>query len=120
MSAYQSIPIPFAISLLLYLIFGMGYLINNYLISSIDQIAKILKIRKNEFFFGVLLAICNSIPEFSTNILSCFAKEKEMVNYGFGTIVGSGVFGNKINSLIQILPFALELLVYLARVFIKK
>lgn len=89
----EELSITFDLLLLLYTIFGMGYLINNYLITSIDGIAKKLEIR-NEFLFGVILAVSNSIPEMTTNILSCFAKEKGMINYGFGTIVGSGVFGS--------------------------
>lgn len=29
----------------------------------------------------------------TTNIISVFDKEKETFNYGFGAIIGSGVFG---------------------------
>lgn len=42
---------------------------------------------------GILVAIGISIPEMTTNILSVFGGEPEMVGYGFGSIVGSGVFG---------------------------
>jgi hypothetical protein len=34
-----------------------------------------------------------SIPEMTTNIISVFDSEKETFNYGFGAIIGSGVFG---------------------------
>lgn len=37
-----------------------------------------------------------SIPELTTNILSCFKSAR--IGYGFGAIVGSGVFGNFIDS----------------------
>ena len=42
---------------------------------------------------GILLAIGCSVPEMTTNILSCFDDNKEMIGFGFGAIVGSGIFG---------------------------
>ena len=33
-----------------------------------------------------------SIPELTTNLLSCSSFKNEMVGYGFGVIVGSGAF----------------------------
>lgn len=41
---------------------------------------------------GILVAIGISIPELTTNILSVFSDKVEMIGYGFGAIVGSGVF----------------------------
>jgi Ca2+/Na+ antiporter len=37
------------------------------------------------------MALGMSIPELTTNILSCFKSSR--IGYGFGAIVGSGVFG---------------------------
>lgn len=42
---------------------------------------------------GFCIAIGNSIPELSTNLLSCLSDKPEMIGFGFGAIVGSGVFG---------------------------
>ena len=42
---------------------------------------------------GFAIAVGNSIPELSTNLLSCLTDKPEMVGFGFGAIVGSGVFG---------------------------
>lgn len=41
---------------------------------------------------GVLVALGISIPELTTNLLSCATFKNEMIGYGFGAIVGSGVF----------------------------
>jgi Ca2+/Na+ antiporter len=41
---------------------------------------------------GVLVALGISIPELTTNLLSCASFKNEMIGYGFGAIVGSGVF----------------------------
>lgn len=43
---------------------------------------------------GLLCAFGISIPEMTTNVLSCFHSNTDMVSYGFGAIVGSGIFGN--------------------------
>jgi Ca2+/Na+ antiporter len=44
----------------------------------------------------VLIAIGISVPELTTNILSCFSQKKAMIGYGFGAIVCSGAFGKGI------------------------
>ncbi len=41
-----------------------------------------------------MLALGCSVPEMITNIMSVFDEEKETFNYGFGVIIGSGIFGN--------------------------
>lgn len=41
------------------------------------------------------MALGMSIPELTTNILSCFKSSR--IGYGFGAIVGSGVFGIQIS-----------------------
>jgi hypothetical protein len=52
-----------------------------------------------ETFSGILLAIGCSVPEMTTNTLSCFNKSQEMIDFGFGAIVGSGVFGFRFNNI---------------------
>jgi Ca2+/Na+ antiporter len=42
---------------------------------------------------GILVAIGISTPELTTNVLSVLSNNTEMFGYGFGAIVGSGVFG---------------------------
>jgi len=42
---------------------------------------------------GILLALGCSVFEMTTNVFSCFNEDKEMVQFGLGIIVGSGVFG---------------------------
>ena len=56
-----------------------------------ENISKKFKLRQNSDC--LLLALGCSVPEMITNILSVFDKEKETFNYGFGVIIGSGVFG---------------------------
>jgi Ca2+/Na+ antiporter len=41
---------------------------------------------------GFLIAVGCSVPEFSTNMISSFSSKPEMVGFGFGAIIGSGVF----------------------------
>ena len=43
---------------------------------------------------GLLCAFGISIPEMTTNALSCSHANSDMISYGFGAIVGSGIFGN--------------------------
>jgi hypothetical protein len=47
----------------------------------------------SELSKGIILALGISIPEMTTNFLSITNVDKQMIEYGFGTIVGSGVFG---------------------------
>ena len=42
---------------------------------------------------GLLLAIGITVPELCTNIESVVSSSIDMKKYGFGSIVGSGVFG---------------------------
>jgi len=42
----------------------------------------------------IILAIGCSIPEMITNVMSVFDENSENFSYGFGVIIGSGVFGN--------------------------
>jgi Ca2+/Na+ antiporter len=50
------------------------------------------KYKFSETGTGVLVALGISIPELTTNLLSCSSFKNEMIGYGFGAIVGSGVF----------------------------
>lgn len=51
------------------------------------------RFKLKESIAGIILAFGCSLPEMTTNILSCTNSRKSMIGYGFGTIVGSGVFG---------------------------
>lgn len=62
-----------------------------FCLACLDTISRNFKLK--EYGTGVLLAIGCSVPEMTTNIISCFSERKEMVGFGFGVIVGSGVFG---------------------------
>ena len=42
---------------------------------------------------GILVALGITLPELTTNTLSVFSSKPEMIGYGLGTILGSGVFG---------------------------
>jgi Ca2+/Na+ antiporter len=81
-----------------YILIGLTYMINGFLMrfyylkkACLEKISK--KFNLKETSTGVLLAIGCSVPEMTTNILSCFDENEEMIDFGFGSIVGSGVFG---------------------------
>ena len=59
-----------------------------------ENLCKKFKLRDNTDV--LILAIGCSIPEMITNVLSVFDSEKETFNYGFGVIIGSGVFGKEL------------------------
>lgn len=51
-----------------------------------------IKYNFSEGLAGMLVAFGMSIPEMTTNVLSCFDDNQEMIGFGFGTILGSGIF----------------------------
>ena len=67
------------------------FYVNINIKASLENISKKFILPKNSDC--IILALGCSIPEMTTNILSVFDSEKETFNYGFGAIVGSGVFG---------------------------
>ena len=60
-------------------------------VASLENMSKKFRLKKNSDV--IILAIGCSIPEMITNIMSVFDNNKENFNYGFGVIIGSGVFG---------------------------
>ena len=67
-------------------------LFNSCFISeTLDKVSK--KYSFSETGTEILVAFGISIPELTTNLLSCTSMKKEMIGYGFSAIIGSGVFG---------------------------
>ncbi|CAD8102975.1 unnamed protein product [Paramecium primaurelia] len=71
-----------------YVLSGQTYLSNEYLMPCLESLST--KWHLSETGTGILMALGMSIPELTTNILSCFKSSR--IGYGFGAIVGSGVF----------------------------
>jgi len=42
---------------------------------------------------GVIIAVGSTIPELTTNLLSVFDEAPKMIEFAFGTVLGSGIFG---------------------------
>jgi len=51
------------------------------------------KLQISETASGCLIAIASTIPEFTANMISVFHQNQEMLDFGFGTIIGSGIYG---------------------------
>ena len=76
--------------LLLYLILGLALITEHYLMPCLEHLGR--QFRLSDQNKGLILALGLSIPEMTTSILSVTSLDKGMVEYGFGAIVGSGVF----------------------------
>ena len=72
-----------------------------HLIACLQTIIKKYKLQPN--LAGFLIAVGCSVPEFSTNMISCLSEKPELVGFGFGAVVGSGVFGNIFSSKIYLI-----------------
>jgi Ca2+/Na+ antiporter len=87
------------LALFFYVLIGLTHLINEYMMRNhLSSSLACLENLSHEFNLsqsstGILVAVGISIPELTTNILSVFGDNQEMIGYGFGAIVGSGVFG---------------------------
>lgn len=69
---------------------GLTILIENYLIPCLKNISKKVDISKDCLNFS--WALCISIPETINNFVSCFSKSNKLLGFGFGIIIGSGVY----------------------------
>ena len=69
---------------------GLTTLIENYLIPCLKNISKKVDISKDCLNFA--WALCISIPETINNFVSCFSKSNKLLGFGFGIIIGSGVY----------------------------
>jgi Ca2+/Na+ antiporter len=70
-----------------------NYLLRIFLtLASLENMGKKFNLPKNGDC--IILAIGCSIPEMITNVMSVFDENSENFSYGFGVIIGSGVFGN--------------------------
>lgn len=99
---------------LLYVLLGLSYLTNSYLMrKQIDikvfvtlLLACVQKLVKNYGFSarldGMLVSICVAFPQFFTNLIACLSSKPGMFGFGLGSIIGSGVYG-KYSSLIVLM-----------------
>jgi len=78
------------IAALFYIIIGLTVLIDGYLILCLNKVANQKHIPKKTLAF--VWALCLAIPETTTNTISTFFSKKEMEGFGFGLIIGSGIY----------------------------
>ena len=93
MVSWDELPITDMI-IVFYILSGQTYLVNTFLMPCLERLSE--KYNFSETATGILVALGISIPELTTNLLSSFSFKRETIGYGFGAIVGSGAFGNRL------------------------
>lgn len=89
--------------MLFYMIVGLtvlidGYLIRKFLVHVSDCLNLVChRTSLSKQFLSFVWALCLSIPETTTNTVATFSSKQSMEGFGFGLIIGSGIYGKCIS-----------------------
>lgn len=75
--------------LLVFILFGLVYLIDEYYMRSVSIITKDWE---SKVLRTGALAFTSIVPELTLNLIAVFSHDDEMIGFGFGSILGAGIY----------------------------